>query len=322
MPSVGDLRNRMMALADEGARGNPEICALLSHRFPREASRSELAWMLGELVEGRFAQIKSVPRPLRTIVQTHLRFFADRMPDDFDLRHASVGNLVLAGGYLENDRDLDSVLYLFSKLVEVRGHVRPVVEADLHLAATLEDGTRVVGQHLITGKEVAPLTSRVVEFELVENLADPRPAHVAATETVCEQVRRADVLCFPMGSLYTSVLANLLPQGIGAAIAAAECPKVYVPSMGSDPEQVGLSTFGAVEQILASVRRDAGPETAADRILHAVFVDTTGGDYRQPLELERVREIGVEVVDLPLVSESSRPGIDPQRLAECLVSLA
>ena len=89
---------------------------------------------------------------MRRVVRTHLRFFSDRMPRDFDLRGANIGNLILAGGYLANDRNIESVLYLFSKLVEVRGSVRPVCDANLHLRAELEDGSQTVGQHRLTGK--------------------------------------------------------------------------------------------------------------------------------------------------------------------------
>ena len=45
---------------------------------------------------------------------------------------ASIGNLILAGGLLNNEGDIASVIFLFSQLVEVRGVVRPVSDADLH----------------------------------------------------------------------------------------------------------------------------------------------------------------------------------------------
>jgi CofD-related protein of GAK system len=322
MLSVGDLRNRLMALADESALGSPEIYALFSHRLSAEASAVELRGRLDDLVDGSDARIKAVPEPMRRIVQTHLRFFAERMPADFDLRNASLGNLVIAGGYLENDGDIDSVIFLFSKLVRVRGQVRPVVDADLHLAATLADGSEVLGQHRLTGKEVAPIRAQVTQLRLVAALDDPTSARVSASERVCAEIRSADVLCFPMGSFYSSVIANLLPDGIATAICAAECPKVYVPNLGSDPEQFGLSVGAATERLVETVRREAGPQVPIEQILNAVFVDSAAGEYALPPELDRVRALGIDVIDLPLANAGDSRVVDPRRLAEFLVSLA
>ena len=61
----------------------------------------------------------------------HLRLFEQHMPRDFDLRGANIGNPILTGGYLNQDRHIDPVVFLFSRLVEVRGVVRPVASGDL-----------------------------------------------------------------------------------------------------------------------------------------------------------------------------------------------
>ena len=148
MPAVGDLRNRLMALADRTVRGNPAIFELFARRLPKNADQADLREQLDALVRGRTRLVRDIPDPMRKIIRNHLGFFAERMPEDFDLRGASIGNLILAGGYFNNNRHIDPVIYLFGKLVEVRGQVRPVVNLDLHLRADLEDGTTVIGQHL------------------------------------------------------------------------------------------------------------------------------------------------------------------------------
>lgn len=56
-------------------------------------------------------------------------------------------------------------------------------------------------------------------------------------------------------------------------------------------------------------------------IVGFVMVDSERGDYRSRLDLERVKELGVEIVDLPLVSESSDPLADPECLSQALLSL-
>jgi CofD-related protein of GAK system len=331
MLSVGDLRNRLMALADETLRGNPEILALFSSRFPMEAQPRELRERLARMVAGSDELVAAVPEPLRRIVRTHLRQFAEQMPARFDLRGASVGNLVLAAGYLTHDRDIDSVLYLFSKLVEVRGLVRPIVDADLHLVAALADGTRVVGQHRLTGKQERPIGAPVSDVWLCESLGSPEsldspeprePTRVPVDEIARHCILEADVICYPMGSFYSSVIANLLPTGVGSAVRAADCPKVYVPNMGRDPEQLGMGIADAVETLLRFLRRDAGSDARAGALLNLVIVDSKRGDYPAATDGVRLKELGVELVDVELVTSESHPRIDPERLSEMLVSLA
>lgn len=337
MLSVGDVRNRLIALADESVLGNPEIARLFSHRLDHAADSHALAAQLAAMIRGEHPLVASVPPPLQQIVRTHLQLFATEMPPDFDLRGASIGNLMLAGGYLANNRDIDSVAFLFSQLLEVRGLVRTIVDADLHLAARLEDGSHVIGQMMLTGKEVAPIASPVERVFLVEAAADhtgrvpqrllagderpPDEVEVHIAPGIGRLIRSADVICYPMGSVYSSVMANLLPRGVGRAIAAADCPRVWVCNTAADPESLGRSHAELVERLIALVRQDAGPDTPVERIVDTVLVDTRSGHYSAPLELERLAALGVQVADVDLVSRESAPLIDADCLARVLVSL-
>lgn len=67
--------------------------------------------------------------------------------DDFDPFRACVGNLILAGGYLHHKRVFGPVLAFTGRLLQTRGVVLPIVSESLHLAAELEDGSIVIGQH-------------------------------------------------------------------------------------------------------------------------------------------------------------------------------
>ncbi|MBD3333890.1 MAG: GAK system CofD-like protein [Candidatus Eisenbacteria bacterium] len=318
MLSVGDLRNRLLALADESIKGNPAIYRLFSHRFSAETAPAELHRRLERLAEGSDELIEAVPTPLRRIIQTHLRIFVDHMPRSFDLQGASIGNLVLVGGYLNNDRDIHSVIFLFSKLVQVLGVVLPAADCNLHLEAELEDGSKVIGQHAIT--RPAATRAPINNLDLVRSLENPKPASVSADDEVRELVADAELLCYPMGSFFTSVAANLLPRGVGRAIAANPGVKVYIPNMGDDPEERGLSLADRIRILLRLVRRDTGEATPVRSILNLVLTDLRRSGLASR-DLDEVRELGIQAVDAPLVSESNRPWIDPDRLTEVLLSL-
>jgi CofD-related protein of GAK system len=319
MPAVGDIRNRLMALADQSVTGNPEIFDLFVHRLPKDREREELLEELGRMAAGRHPLVRRIPDPMRKIIRNHFHQFLDVMPGDFDLRGASIGNIVLTAGYLGNRRLMDPVIFIFSKLVQVCGVVRPVINKDLHLAARLANGRTVVGQHAMTGKEAAPLESPVEELWLTRSLEDATPVTAAIRSKVRERIAEADLICYPMGSFYSSVVANVLPQGVGEAVAANACPKIFIPSTGRDPEAVGL---GVAEQaaLLGRYLAGSGAPPSAD-VLGYVLVDSRNGRYPGGLDKGAIRAQGLEVIDCALVTRQGDPSIDAEVLAGVLLSL-
>ncbi len=320
MPAVGDIRYRLMALADKSLHGNPEIFRLIAYRLPKNGSRETLVEELQSMIEGTHALVATVPHPMRRIIRNHLQRFFEEMPDNFDLTGASIGNLILAAGYLENRQHLDPVIYIFTNLVRVRGVVRPITSRPLHLGAILANGHVVIGQHLLTGKEVPPLTARIEKLFLVND--DYLPVNCTIREKVKTFIRQADLICYPMGSFFTSVLANLLPRDTGRTIGANHCPKVFIPNTGIDPELIGYDVVAQVEMLLYVLRKDDSEYIQVRDVLNFVIMDINDEWYQGGVDEVRLRELGVRVLRLPLVSDLSHPHIDHDLLLPILLSLA
>lgn len=321
MLAVGDIRNRLMALADRSLKGNPEIFELFATRLPKEAPPDELRAQLMGMVKGKDRRVAAIPDPMRKLVRNHLQFFVERMPEDFDLRGASIGNLILSGGFFNQKRHIDPVIYLFTKLVEARGTVRPVVNRDAQLAARLTNGTVLVGQHLITGKENAPIAAPVEDIWLTEGGADAPPLRVPLRDKVRRLIGSAELICYPMGSFYTSLVANLLPAGVGDAVKDAECPKVYVPNSGGDPEMKGLSVAEAVSVLFRHLDRGCARPAPREALLNFVLIDSRNGAYGGPIDHQKIRRFGVEIIDADLTTPESRPRLDPTKVLRNLLSL-
>ena len=321
MPAIGDLRSRLMALADETVTGHPEVYQLFTYRLPMTGRERDLLRKLKDMADGRDPMVSLIPNPMRRLIRHQLGYFLEAMPKSFDLHGASIGNLILAGGYLNNFKHLDPIIFLFSKLVEVHGTVRAIVNDDLHLGADLEDGTRVMGQHRITGKEEPPLTSAVKRLFLSAQPEKYVKAKSFLRKKNRELIKKADLIVFPPGSFYTSILANLLPKGVGTAIAASQCPKVYIPNLGQDPEQVGMTTDRMVLTLLEQLRLDLADDCDNNRLLNFVLIDSKNGVYPSPLSEETMKELGIQVVDVPMVSKQSAPYYDAALLANALLSL-
>jgi CofD-related protein of GAK system len=321
MPAIGDIRNRLMALADRGLRGNPEIFRLFAHRFPKDADQSLLERELIDMVNGSHPLVERITDPMRKIIRMLLSFFHKRKPAKFDLRAASIGNLILSGGYLQYNRHLDPVIYIFSKLVDVRGTVRPVLDRHLHLVTELENGALLVGQHLLTGKEVPPISSAVKRVFLSESCATPQPVEVSIPNKIKKLIRNADLIGYPMGSFFSSIISNLLPDGVGEAIAANKCPKIFIPNTGNDPELYGTDLSRQVETLLHYLKRE-NADLLDEDVLSFVLIDERSGSYKGGLDKVRLRERGIHVIDCKLVSLRSKPKIDEKLLVPTLLSLA
>ncbi len=320
MPAVGDVRNRLMALADRTLQGNPQVFRLFAHRLPRTAAAAALREELAALAAGSHHLVNHVPEPLRRIICHQIHRLAERLPVDFDLRGASIGNLVLAAGYLDHDYHLEPVIYVYSRLVQVRGIVRATTDACLHLAADLGDGRRIVGQHLfgdVLGADDAP---RVTRFELADTEGEARTCQI--TPEVAGLIAKADLICYPMGSFFTSILANLLPAGIAEAIALNPCPKVFIPSTGSDPESNRLSADDQVAWLLRLLEIGGGrTRVTPEDLLNLVVVDRRPDSYPAGRAIEAMRDRGLQVIEYPLVTKTGIPRIYEGRLLPLLLSL-
>jgi len=321
MPAIGDLRSRLMSLADETISGHPEVFQLFASRLSKTAKHGQLLSQLRDIADGKDGRIAAIKNPMRKLICNHLALFLKAMPDKFDLRGASIGNLIFAAGYLDNKHQLDPVIFLFSKLVNVLGQVSPIVNDKLQLAVKLENGKTIIGQHLITGKEVAPIKSPIKDFYLVKNLKDTKPTEAILSRKKRKLISEADLICFPPGSFYSSLAASLLPKGVGLAIASNPCPKVFVPSLGHDPECIGMDPEDCVFKLLEILRRDAGKKCPTEKLLNFVFIDSQNGKVLKASARSALRKEGINIINTRLVTEQSTPYYDPQLLVMSLLSL-
>ena len=306
MPAVGDIRNRILSLSRIDLVGHalPELCTM---RFACDGPEYERRNRLKELCSGKHAAMMRMDASQRKQVADLLGYLAARLPEGFSLQGASLGNLILVGAYLHHGFNLYAAVEHMSTLLQVEGTVLPVVDDNLHLAASLADGSLVVGQHLITGKEVPAPDSPIGDIFLTpawpETDATPRKLRPRINSRVSAFIERATCICYPMGSFYTSLLANLLPEGVGMAISKAPCYKVYVPSAGVDPEARGLSVADQVERLLWYLRRDAGENVAAHRLVSHIFYDSCL-EYSGGIDADKIAGLGVELVDTDLILRS------------------
>ena len=319
MPAVGDARSRIMALAEAGREGNSEIFTLFAYRLPRSEPEKRLQSEMVRLVRGSHPLLRQIPDPANGIIREHLAWFALHMPVGFSLAGANIGNLILAAGYLRSNRRLGPVLALFSRLVRARGIVRPIVEEPLHIAARLASGEIVTGQHRITGKEYGGLAAPIDDIWLTASVHSREPVSPPISPRTAKLIRSASCICYPVGSFYSSVVANLLPSGVGRAVAACRGPKIFIPNLGTDPELAGQSLATQIERLLRPLLADA-PGSRPKDMLSRIIIDRENGCYPGDIPAHTLASLEIGVSHFPLVPPGKGPLAHPCALANAITA--
>ncbi|WP_028470522.1 GAK system CofD-like protein [Neptunomonas japonica] len=319
MPAIGDLRSRLLALADETITGSPATYALFNYRLPESSTDAELTAQLSSIAEGTDPLIVAIQQPMRDLVRNLLSFFINVMPENFNLRGASIGNLLISGGYLTHNRQLEPVIFLLSKLINTLGKVHAITEESLHLTAHLEDGQRIVGQHRITGKEAPPLESRIKDISLSSDPDYYQKTQCQLSAPLSTLIKEADLICYPPGSFYSSILTNLLPVGVSESIQENTCPKVYIPSLGKDPELYGTTISQAIQQLLKYLKAES-LKKENEQFLNIILIDSRFTEVDAETQ-QYLASYNIQIIDTPLVTPDSAPYYSAEKLVHALLSL-
>ena len=146
------------------------------------------------------------------------------------------GNLFLAA-LTHVTGDFAEAVRFSSRVLAIRGTIYPSTLTNVHLVAKLTNGHTVHGETRITASRV-PIEK-----------ASLSPRHVRPFPAVLEAVRGADLILLGPGSLYTSVLPNLLIPEIAAAIAKSAAPRVYIANLMTQPGET--TTYSLADHLQA-----------------------------------------------------------------------
>lgn len=224
----------------------------------------------------------------------------------------AVGN-VLLGGLTEVTGDFVQAVDVASRILAVRGRVLPSTTANLRLVAEMEDGSMVGGETAITAAN-----RRIVRLRLDPEDAQALPAAV-------EAIRQADVVVMGPGSLYTSILPNLLLPEIAQAVQECGGLRIFVVNVMTQPGET--SGYTAADH-WAAVRAHAGP--VADVVLvHVGSLDPERlvsyheqGAQVVRADVERLSAMGVRVLARDVATSDGLIRHDPDRLAAAVLEEA
>ncbi len=212
------------------------------------------------------------------------KLFRHRFDKGPGLEGHSFGNLFLAA-LTSLTSDFSEAVRLSSEILLTRGRIYPATTSNVELEALMEDGTRVRGETKITASK-----GRIRELFLV-------PPDVGPLPQTLEAIANADLITIGPGSLFTSLIPNLLVRGIPQAIVESKATKVYICNLMTQAnESLGLT---AADHIRALTRHAQGPifdyalinRTPASDELKAKY--ETEGACQIVNDLDEVEALGV-----------------------------
>jgi uncharacterized cofD-like protein len=240
------------------------------------------------------------------------RLFKYRFPEDGGLQGHSFGNLFMAA-LTEVTGDFELAVQESTQVLKVRGRVLPSTLDDVVLHAQLEGGGRVSGESTITAADRLP--------RRVWLTPDPPRALPQAISAI----NSADLVVLGPGSLYTSVIPNILIPEIRGALLSTRAWVIYVCNV--------MTQSGETDGYTAADHLDALQRHGLSGVIDVVLVNdepvsesllrSYAREGARPVVVDaaRMRDMGVKVARAPVIAQSQVVRHDPERLAHAILHL-
>jgi len=240
------------------------------------------------------------------------QLFHYRFKSGQGLEGHSFGNLFLTAIYAITNGDMLEAVRVASRVLNSCGQVLPSTLTSITLVAEMVDGRTVQGESQISndGGQVSRISST--------------PVAQAVPEAI-RAIAEADLIVLGPGSLYTSVIPNLLIKGIPEAITQAKAKKLYVCNVMTQPgETINYSVADHIEAISSHAETEPA---MTKKLLQAVLVnDQTPSNLESDApcapvlyDPERIQALGIVPIRKPLINESVSSHHDSGKLAEVIM---
>ncbi|HUZ04700.1 MAG TPA: gluconeogenesis factor YvcK family protein [Acidobacteriaceae bacterium] len=241
------------------------------------------------------------------------RLFQYRFESGTGLEGHNLGNLFLAG-LAEITGDFALAVKMSSQILATRGRLYPATTQDVTLAAQMDDGSIVRGETNITASQ------RRIQRLIME------PAAATALPEALEAIANADLITVGPGSLYTSLITNMLVTGISEALSAARGLRVYVSNLMTQAnESLGLTASQHIERIYDHARAPIFDYALVNIApISPMLLERYAAQGALPIEadIERIEALGVRCVPGNFVFEGDVLRHNYDRVTEALLHLA
>lgn len=241
------------------------------------------------------------------------QLFQYRFSDEGHLVGHSFGNLFIAS-MTKVLGDFEEAVKESSKVLAIRGKVLPSTNEDVRLGALYSDKTIRIGESVI------PETGKKIDRVFL------KPSSCKPTSDALKAIKDAEIIVIGPGSLYTSIIPNLLVEGISEAIRESNAIKIYICNVMTQPgETTDYTTSDHIQAIIKHggeglfdyvvVNREEGAENLARRYEEE-------GAFPVRVDREEVEKMGVKLIEGDLLTSEGYIRHDPQELARIIFKIA
>lgn len=239
--------------------------------------------------------------------------FQFRFSKDSELKGHNFGNLFLTAMVQLTGGDFERAVKETSKVLAIRGKVVPSTVSNVHLVADYADGTRTEGEAAIPNRK-----SRIKHLSLTDKDAFPTQDALAAIE-------EADVIILGPGSLYTSVIPNLIIKGMSEAIAKSAALKIYVCNMMT---QHGETDEFAASDHLKAIIDHSNKDVVDICVLNSAEAPVDAlkryeGEEQFPVkpDVDQIQAMGYKAVATDLLGVTDYVRHDSKKLIKALINV-
>ena len=240
------------------------------------------------------------------------KLFAHRFGGSGGLSGHSFGNLFIAA-LIEVLGDVEGALDASSKILKVRGKVIPSSADKILLNAELADGTVVQGESNIPA--VKGKIERVFTI----------PVYPWAVQSAVDAINEADAIVLGPGSLYTSIMPNLLVPDIALAVRECKAKKLYICNVMTQPGETDGYT---VADHVKAINRHAGAKIIDFVIVNDGFIPpkmrqqySQAGSHPVRADQDEIEKTGATMITADLVNKDTGVTHDTDKLANVLIDL-
>ncbi|SDN00253.1 conserved hypothetical protein, cofD-related [Fictibacillus solisalsi] len=256
--------------------------------------------------------IRNVLAALSEVEPLVEQLFQHRFTTGDGITGHSLGNLLLAAMH---DITGDFVMGIkeLSKVLNVRGQVLPAANKSVILNAEYEDGS------IITGESKIPLRNKRIKRVFLT------PDHIEPLQASVDAINEADLIVVGPGSLYTSILPNLLVGGIREAVSKSTVPRVYVCNAMTQKGET--NHFSASDHVQALIdhfgKKIIDVVIVNNEIIPAEFLELYREEGAEQVlcDMERLKSFGFDIISDNIIQYGTLVRHDARRVSELLLSL-
>ena len=250
------------------------------------------------------------------------RVFSYRFDTDSALKGHSLGNLLLTA-LTEITGGFDHAILAAQNILAIRGEIIPSTLEDVRIRATLEDGTVIVGEVAISGSQIGEKPRTAPHHARIRRL-DLDPASAAPPDRALEVIAAADLIIIGPGSLYTSILPNIVIRKMAEALREAKALRVYICNVMTQPGETDL--YSAQDHLRALIEHAGlvvdvmviNGRRPSDAIV-AAYAEQN--QHPVQFDISSIRDLGVTPFFGDIIAEGNFVRHDSTALAETIFRL-